>query len=210
MIDLFICFEMDISIDPKYNDVRADVVQWVAKSEINAPLLDSISKKLLVFFPTVADFINNFGLINNFVLMVFCSYGILMVSLFIILKGLKHDERMAWADIEVKTLKKLPDHLRERQKAHNRIQAKVNLYTLRIKDRMFPVKKKRDLDTRASSEYLLDYTARGLSLEDDVAGAKDNKSVVSVKSTKTMTAYEKAFTKKDRSMKDENGLKYVK
>jgi hypothetical protein len=60
-----------MEINPKYNEVKNDVAHWVAQVQRNNKLLEVIAKKLLIFFPTEADFVNNFGLINNFVVMVF-------------------------------------------------------------------------------------------------------------------------------------------
>jgi hypothetical protein len=61
---------MDFNSDPKYDEVKADIAAWVSKNEKNISLLRLLSLKLLSFFPTEDDFVNNFGLINNFVLMV--------------------------------------------------------------------------------------------------------------------------------------------
>ena len=62
---------MDFNCDPKYDDVKADIATWVSNNEKNNTLLKRVALKLLAFFPTEEDFTNNFGLINNFVLMVF-------------------------------------------------------------------------------------------------------------------------------------------
>ncbi len=62
---------MNVNIDPKYYEVKDEVLRWITQSERNGTLLGSIAKKLLIFFPLEADFIQNFGLINNFVLLVF-------------------------------------------------------------------------------------------------------------------------------------------
>lgn len=75
---------MDFNSDPKYDEVRADIAAWVSKNEKNISLLKSLSLKLLSFFPTEDDFVNNFGLINNFVLMVFDDI-ILIYSIIIII-----------------------------------------------------------------------------------------------------------------------------
>jgi hypothetical protein len=63
--------DMDFNCDPKYDDVKADIATWVSNNEKNNTLLKRVALKLLAFFPTEEDFTNNFGLINNFVLMVF-------------------------------------------------------------------------------------------------------------------------------------------
>ena len=75
---------MDFNSDPKYDEVKADIAAWVSKNEKNISLLKSLSLKLLSFFPTEDDFVNNFGLINNFVLMVFDDI-ILIYSIIIII-----------------------------------------------------------------------------------------------------------------------------
>ncbi len=95
--------------------------------------------------------------------------------------------------------------MRERQIAHNRAQSTVNLNTKRIQDFMYPAKKKRQRDERAAMDMKLSYESRGLLVEDE-----DDSTVNTVTSNmKAMTAYEKAFHHKNKSDKDQDGLKYV-
>ena len=75
--------DMDFNCDPKYDDVKADIATWVSNNEKNNTLLKRVALKLLVFFPTEEDFTNNFGLINNFVRMVFDK--IILINVIIII-----------------------------------------------------------------------------------------------------------------------------
>ncbi len=67
--------------------MKAEVAAWVSKHEKNISLLRSLSLKILSFFPTEDDFVNNFGLINNFVLMVFDEIILIHVTIIIITTG---------------------------------------------------------------------------------------------------------------------------